>query len=216
MTCAYRSRSASLPAVQDPPYAMSIGTSPQVRDQRAVRRVGRDAARRVARASRPSAGWPRGRSRGRRPRRRRRGRAPPSCARSASTVRSRPPRGDPVQHRLVAPRTTPALAEHSVAMLASVARSSGESDASPGPPNSITRSSVVLPPGVVGEDVEHHVLGRDVRAAARPSSSKRIDSGTSTNVKPEQDQRRVLGRTRRRRRARSARRPCRCGCRSPG
>jgi hypothetical protein len=38
--------------------------------------------------------------------------------------------------------TTPAFAEHSVAMFARVARSSGGSDRSPGPPNSITRSRV--------------------------------------------------------------------------
>ena len=79
--------------------------------------------------------------------------------------------------------TTPALAEHSVAMLARVARSSGESDARPGPPNSITRSSVACCLACVARICSITSLAV-TPLARRPTSSKRMASGTSTNVKP--------------------------------
>ena len=79
---------------------------------------------------------------------------------------------------------TPALAEHSVAMLVRVARSSGDSVRSPGPPNSMTRSRVIC-------FFAYSARMNSITSLAvtplprRPVSSNRMDSGTSTNVKPE-------------------------------
>ena len=77
----------------------------------------------------------------------------------------------------------PVLALHSVAMLHSVARSSIDRLASPGPPNSIERSSVC------SSRAYFHRMCSMMSLAVQPGSnspvnSKRMDSGTCTKVKP--------------------------------
>ena len=99
------------------------------------------------------------------------GSIPGRCATIQSTVDS-------------SPSNTPALAEHSVAMLAMVARSSGESDESPGPPNSITRSSVF--PGFAYSLRMKSITSFAVTPGrSAPVNSKRIDAGVSMKVRPE-------------------------------
>ena len=69
-------------------------------------------------------------------------------------------------------------------MLASVARSSIDSVREPGPAELHDAVERHLLLREVQQDVEHHVLGGDVRARACPVSSKRIDSGTVDEREP--------------------------------
>jgi hypothetical protein len=92
-------------------------------------------------------------------------------------------RGEPLERRASSASQMPERAVHSVAMLHSVARSSIESDARPGPPNSITRSSVSSRTANVARMCR--ITSFAVQPGSEPTSSKRIDSGTLTNVKPE-------------------------------
>ena len=79
--------------------------------------------------------------------------------------------------------TMPPRAVHSVAMLASVARSSIERLETPGPVNSITRLSVAS--GFANSSRMWSIRSLAVTfSRSLPTSSKRIDSGTSTWVKP--------------------------------
>ena len=77
----------------------------------------------------------------------------------------------------------PVRAAHSVAMLHRVARSSGDSVCSPGPPNSMTRSSVSCARAWVARMWSMTSLAV-TPGRSWPRSSKRIDSGTTTKVKP--------------------------------
>ena len=85
---------------------------------------------------------------------------------------------------LSSPSKTPAFAAHSVAMLAMVARSSGERAARPGPPNSMTRSSVF--PGLAYSLRMKSITSFAVTPGRKtPLSSKRMEPGVSMNVIPE-------------------------------
>ncbi len=86
-------------------------------------------------------------------------------ARSASTSIARPPLERSSRTSRRRPRRWPSRAEHSVAMLASVAalvQRKACADAGPGELHDPVERQLRL--GVVQQDVEHHVLGRDVRA----------------------------------------------------
>src|SRR6185436_6089909 len=87
-------------------------------------------------------------------------------------------RGDRRVDVAAAPR-----AEHSVAMLASVARSSGDSANRPSPPNSITRLSVSSRFAYVARMWSITSLAV-VPGGSAPVSSKRIASGTASGVNP--------------------------------
>ena len=126
-----------------------------------------------------------------------------------------PPRGHPGQHLVVGlamPAVRRALGRHVGERRALVGRQRAQARRRRTP--SRGRASLLL--RVVGEDVQHHVLGGDARRAARPVSSKRIDSGHLDDVKPECTSAAYSVAPDAPRERVVARRPCRCGCRWPG
>ena len=92
-------------------------------------------------------------------------------------------RGSSHAARRSSPSQMPDFAEHSVAMLHRVARSSGERVRSPGPVNSMIRSRVSS--RLAWTSRMRSITSFAVQpGSSSPTSSKRIDSGTWTKVKP--------------------------------
>ena len=188
---------------------------PDLGDQGAVGRVGRDPAVRVSRGRDHRLDRGRGRSCAlprRRPRPDPARRASPG---SASGRHVRPPRRDPADEVLVAladAATSPST--RSPCSRASRARRPTASR-SPGPPNSMTRSSVICCFAKWSRMWSITSFAVDVRREL-PGELEPDRLRDRREREPGRDRARRTRSRRRPTRARCCRRPCTCGCRSPG